>query len=122
MARVDWEPGWFTKIDKEVDNFMEKIAEDVYDTMMVKVPVKTGALKADLDWEYNKTTKTARIGARSLPYAIWVEEGTHPHRIDTDSKKALAWKDGRHPVNHVNHPGATASNFMKESLYMERVA
>jgi hypothetical protein len=122
MARVEWETGWYQKIDKEVDNFMRFLARDVYDTMMYKVPVKTGKLKADLDWEYNETSKVARIGAVSVPYAIWVEEGTSPHRIDTNSKKALSWAGGEHPVNHVNHPGATASHFMKESLYVERVS
>jgi len=120
VGRIDWEPNWYQKIDKEVDNFMRRIAEDVYDTMMVKVPVKTGKLKEDLDWEYNTSTKVARVGAVSLPYAIWVEEGTYPHGIDPKVKKALWWDGLAHPVNHVNHPGATASHFMKESLYMER--
>lgn len=120
MGRVEWDKGWYEKIDRQIDNFMEDLAEDVYDTMVAKAPVKTGRLKEDLDWEYNPRTKVARIGARSVPYAIYVEEGTPPHSIDPKLKKALWWEGLAHPVNHVNHPGATASHFMKESLYKER--
>jgi hypothetical protein len=121
MSRVDWVPGWYERVDHEVDKFMEKIAKDVYHVMMVKVPVRTGHLKEDLDWEYNKATKTARVGAVSVPYAIYVEEGTKPHLIEpNDPKKALWWVGAQHPVYKVNHPGATATHFMKESLYSER--
>lgn len=120
MGRVEWDKGWYEKIDRQIDNFMEDLAEDVYDTMVAKAPVKTGRLKEDLDWEYNPRTKVARIGARSVPYAIYVEEGTPPHSIDPKLKKALWWEGLARPVNHVNHPGATASHFMKESLYKER--
>jgi hypothetical protein len=27
MARVEWEKGWYERIDHEVDNFMERLAE-----------------------------------------------------------------------------------------------
>jgi hypothetical protein len=124
MSRVVWEPGWYKRIDKEIDNFMEDLAKDVFEVMELKVPVRTGYLKADLDWEYHKSDKVARIGARTAPYAIWVEEGTYPHPIDPNTKETgkqyLWWEGARHPVKHVEHPGATATHFMKESLYMER--
>ncbi len=121
MSRVDWVPGWYDRIDTRIDDFMEKIAKDVYHTMKLKVPVKTGYLKADLDWEYSKATKTARVGAVSAPYAIYVEEGTFPHTITPNVKKALWWEGAAHPVYKVDHPGATATHFMKESLYLERL-
>lgn len=120
MGRVEWDKGWYQKIDRQIDNFMEDLAEDVYETMVRKAPVKTGRLKEDLAWEYDSRSKVARIGAQSVPYAIYVEEGTAPHGIDPKIKKALWWEGLAHPVNHVNHPGATASHFMKESLYKER--
>lgn len=120
MARIDWDTGWYQKIDKEIDNFMEDLAGDVLEDMIINAPVRTGQLKADLDKEYDSRTKTARVGARSVPWAIWAEEGTAPHRIETNDKKALAWNNGRHPVNHVNHPGAEATHFMKNALYKER--
>lgn len=120
MARVEWVPGWYDRVDHAVDGFMEDLAKDVYRVMKITVPVKTGFLKSDLDWEYDKTTKTARIGAATAPYAIWVEEGTFPHVIEPNAKKALWWEGAAHPVYHVDHPGATATHFMKEALYSER--
>lgn len=45
MARVEWVPGWYDRIDHEVDNFMEKVSKEVYHRMMRKVPVRTGHLK-----------------------------------------------------------------------------
>lgn len=120
MSRVDWDTGWYEKIDRNIDRFMEDLAEDVLQTMIATSPVKTGRLKADLDKEYDNRSKVARIGARSVPWAIWAEEGTRPHSIDPVNKKALWWEGAAHPVNHVNHPGGTASHFMKNALYKER--
>lgn len=120
MGRVDWEPGWYERIDKEVDNFMDHLAGDVLEDMQTHVPIRTGALLADLDKEYDKHTKVARIGARSVPYAIYVEEGTPPHEIWPDKKQALWWEGTNHPHNMVHHPGATATHFMKNALYKER--
>lgn len=122
MARVEWDTGWYEPIDESIDVFMDHLAGDVLDDMIATAPVRTGQLKEDLDKEYDNRTKVARIGAKSVPWAIWAEEGTQPHRIDTDSKKALAWAGGRHPVNHVNHPGAEATHFMKNALYKERTS
>lgn len=120
MSKVVWEPGWYERIDHEVDNFMERLAKDVHKDMVEHAPVRTGALKADLDWEYNKRHKMARIGAATVPYAIYVEEGAGPHPIDPRYKKALWWEGAAHPVNHVNHPGTPATHFMKNALYKER--
>jgi hypothetical protein len=121
MARVDWDTGWYQKIDKEIDNFMEKLAGDVLDDMIAHAPVRTGALKEDLDKEYDNKSKVARVGAKSVPYAIYVEEGTPPHVIRPNSRKALDWGDALHPVSVVNHPGAEATHFMKAALYKERL-
>jgi len=120
MGRVDWEPGWYERIDKEIDNFMEKLAEDVLQDMIIHAPYRTGALKADLDKEYDNRSKVARIGAKSVPYAIYVEEGTPPHVIRAKNKKALDWNGSLHPMKDVDHPGASATHFMKNALYKER--
>jgi len=120
MGRVDWEPGWYQRIDKEIDNFMEKLAEDVLQDMIIHAPFRTGALKEDLDKEYDNRSKVARIGAKSVPYAIYVEEGTPPHVIRAKNKKALDWAGSRHPMKDVDHPGAAATHFMKNALYKER--
>lgn len=119
MARVDWDRGWYNRIDRSIDEFMDDLAEDVLQDMIQHVPVKTGRLVNDLAWE--RVGKVVRVGAKSVPYAIWVEEGTSPHPIDPKMPAyALWWAGAPHPVNHVNHPGATATHFMKNALYKER--
>jgi len=125
MGRVDWDTGWYEKIDRNIDHFMVDLADDVLQTMIATAPVKTGRLKADLDKEYDNRSKVARIGARSVPWAIYAEEGTPRHEIFPKGKEqgganALWWPGARHPVNYVDHPGGTASHFMKEALYKER--
>jgi hypothetical protein len=122
MGRVDWDTDWYEPIDKSIDLFMERLADDVLDDMIATAPVKTGRLKEDLDKEYNTHTKVARVGAKSVPWAIWAEEGTPPHRIESKDKKALWWAGAQHPVNVVNHPGGEASHFMKNALYKERTS
>jgi hypothetical protein len=94
--------------------------------MIETSPVKTGRLKADLDKEYNNSTKVARVGAKTVPWAIWAEEGTPRHDIfpkgPPEGKKALWWPGASHPVNYVDHPGGEASHFMKNALYRERTS
>ena len=126
MARIEWDDGWYQKIDKEIDNFMEKVAEDVLDDMVATAPVKTGRLKEDLAMEYNSQTKVARVGAKTVPWAIYAEEGTPRHDIFPKGREkggadALWWPGAAHPVNYVDHPGGEASHFMKNSLYKERM-
>lgn len=122
MARIDWDTDWYEPIDKSIDALMVHIADDVLDDMITHAPVKTGRLKEDLDQEYNSHTKVARVGAKSVPWAIWAEEGTPPHIIEPTNKKALWWEGARHPVNIVDHPGGEASHFMKNALYKERTS
>lgn len=118
MARIEWVPGWEQKLDNAVGRFMRELADDVLDDMQRGCPVDTGRLKADLDNEVHGNY--ARIGAVSVPYAIYVEEGTAPRVITPEEQKALHWADAPHPVNKVMHPGTEASNFMKEALYRRR--
>lgn len=118
MARVEFVPGWETHMDSAISKFVEKIADDVLADMRQHCPVDTGALLADLGSEVQG--KTARIGARSVPYAIYVEEGVGPHEITPNSAGALFWPGAPHPVDHVMHPGQDATHFMKNALYKER--
>lgn len=118
MARVDWDNGWYKKIDASVNEFMDDLGEDVLDTMIRTCPVDTGYLIQDLAKE--RVGKVVRVGAKTAPHAIWVEEGTPPHVITPDTKGALWWEDAPHPVKRVNHPGAEATHFMKRALYQER--
>ncbi len=125
MGRIDWDNGWYQKIDKEIDNFMEYLAGDVLDTMIATAPVLTSRLKEDLAKEYDNRSKVARIGAKTVPWAIYAEEGTPRHDIFPKGKEegganALWWPGAKHPVNYVDHPGGEATHFMKNALYKER--
>lgn len=118
MARVEFVPGWEKKLDNAISDFMKDLADDVLDDMRRFCPVDTGRLKADLGDEVQG--KYARIGARSVPYAIYVEEGVGPHIIEPNSAEALYWPGATHPVEEVHHPGYEGRHFMKRALYRKR--
>lgn len=118
MTRVEFVPGWELKLDSAIHDFMQELASDVLTDMREHCPVDTGALLADLDSEV--IGKEARIGAVSVPHAIYAEEGVGPHIITTNSAGALFWPGAQHPVNEVHHPGYVGSHFMKKALYKER--
>lgn len=118
MARIVWDAGWREKLDKKVHDFIEDLAEDVLQDMIIHCPVDTGALIMDLDKEVKGLD--ARIGAKSVPHAIWVEEGVSPHRITPNTAGALWWEGARHPVKAVNHPGYPGTHFMKNALFKAR--
>lgn len=116
--RVRMEPGWEKHVDRAAHEFLVDLSQDVLRNMRETCPVDTGALLADLDCEVSGLH--ARIGARSVEHAIFVEEGTAPHVIEPDEKDALYWAGAAHPVKRVHHPGTPATHFMRESLYRER--
>lgn len=118
MARIVWDTGWEQKLDREITKFVEHLASDVLKDMRIHCPVDTGELLADLDAEVHG--KVARIGARSVPHAIYAEEGAGPHIIEPNVKNALWWVGLAHPVNLVHHPGMEGTHFMKKALYKER--
>jgi hypothetical protein len=116
--RIQFEPGWPAKLEPEVSRYVSELAQDVYNSMVVLCPKDTGRLLADLDWEVDGTT--ARIGAKTVDYAYFVEEGTRPHTITPNSKGSLWWAGAQHPVYKVDHPGFVGSHFMRKSLYQAR--
>lgn len=118
MTRIDWDNGWTQKLDGAINDFMADLAHDVLIDMRIGCPVDTGELLFDLDAEV--IDKVARIGAKSVPHAIYAEEGVGRHEIKPNEKKALYWEGARHPVNKVNHPGMKGTHFMKNALYKER--
>jgi hypothetical protein len=118
MGRVVMAPGWRQNLNRHVSDFMKDLAKDVLDDMQRYCPIDTGTLRADLDYEVHGGY--ARIGARSVPHAIFAEEGVGPHVIRPNSMEALHWTGARHPVESVNHPGYPGSHFMKRALYQKR--
>lgn len=118
MTRIDWDNGWTQKLDGAINDFMAEIAHDVLVDMRIGCPIDTGELLFDLDAEV--IDKVARVGAKSVPHAIYAEEGAGRHEIKPNTKKALYWEGARHPVNVVDHPGMKGTHFMKSALYKER--
>lgn len=101
-----------------------KIAEPIYQKAIVATgfifqknnlkddptPWKTGNLLQSFRFS------TQRLVARYFPtarYAIWVHEGTRPHKI-TAKGRALAWEGagGMMFAKSVQHPGTKANPFM----------
>lgn len=115
---IDVNPNWPKHLEAAAHDFLKHIAREVHRDMVRNAPVNTGRLRNDLDWEVNGLK--ARVGARTVDYAIFVEEGTSPHTIKAKSGGALAWEGAEHPVNSVNHPGANATYFMRRALYKKR--
>jgi hypothetical protein len=120
MARVEMARDWKAKLRPHVHEFMKDLAGDVLRDMRQNCPVNTGALKSDLAAEVDGYY--ARIGARSVEYAIYVEEGAGPHPINPNMPAyALFWEGLAHPIPRVPmHPGSPATHFMREALYKER--
>ena len=115
---IDVSPNWPKHLEAAAHDFLSRIAREVHRDMVRNAPVKTGRLRNDLDWEVNGLK--ARVGARTVDYAIFVEEGTSPHSIKAQTGGALSWDGAEHPVNSVNHPGSDASYFMRRALYKKR--
>lgn len=113
--RIVMEPGWEQKLDHAAHEYLNDIAQDVFNNMRATCPVDTGELLNDLACEVDGLD--ARIGAASVEHAIYVEEGTAPHVIEAHGNGALYWAGAAHPVKRVNHPGTAATHFMKRALY-----
>lgn len=118
MARIEWDKDWHQKMDREIHNFMVDLSNSVLNDMVAGCPVDTGELINDLDAQV--IGKDARVGAATVPHAIYVEEGAGRHQITPRVKKALWWEGAAHPVQEVDHPGSPATHFMKNALYRER--
>ena len=115
---VDVSPNWPKNLRRAAQQFLTEIAREVHRDMVRYAPVETGRLRNDLDWEVNGLK--ARVGARTVPYAIFVEEGTGPHIIKAKAGGALNWEGVEHPVNTVHHPGTRATYFMRRAVYKKR--
>ncbi|MGW3421289.1 HK97 gp10 family phage protein [Streptomyces phaeochromogenes] len=115
---INVSPNWPKHLREAAQDFLTDIAKEVHRDMVRYAPVNTGRLRNDLDWEVNGLK--ARVGARTVEYAIFVEEGTSPHSIKAKNGGALNWPGASHPVNEVNHPGTQASWFMRRATYQKR--
>jgi HK97 gp10 family phage protein len=78
MDGVVFEPGWEKHLAAPIAEMLESVSKEVLDDMKSLVPVRTGALQDDLDYEVGVEdgVPTARVGAKSLDYSVYVELGT----------------------------------------------
>lgn len=62
----------------------------------------------------------ARIHTENrVKHAIWMEDGTKPHRIPKNGETILSWvKNGRRITirGHVQHPGTKAYHIIRDAL------
>ena len=101
-----------------VEAAVGQAAEDLQGRAQGATPVDTGTLRASIHVEGPKVggtevTAMVKTGGESSEYAIFVHEGTGPHKI-TAHGKALAF-DG-HFAKSVNHPGTPAFKFLERPL------
>ena len=118
MTRIEWDKDWPKRMDKEIHDFMVDLSNSVLNDMVAGCPIDSGELVNDLDAQV--IGKDARVGAATVPHAIYAEEGAGPHEIWPNTKKALWWEGAGHPRVMVNHPGMEGAHFMKGALYRER--
>lgn len=94
-------------------------ANDLVRRAQATVTVRTGTLRASIQTSGAVSAgdgATARVftGAESSAYAVFVHEGTGPHRIEPVNGKALAFNGI--VVKYVNHPGTRAQRYLSRPL------
>ena len=96
------------------ENVIVPWAKAVTDAAKRNVPVDSGDLQEDIDYEIVSDTE-ARIGS-DLDYAASVELGSRPHIIRARAGGVLT--DGSEFFGpEVNHPGTPAQPYLRPALY-----
>jgi hypothetical protein len=77
--------------------------------------VDTGTLRASL--YLSMETLGFKVGS-TLPYAVFVHEGTRPHTIRPNAAKVLRFKGAGGIVfaREVHHPGYKGNPFLREAM------
>ena len=97
-----------------IERFIERLADRTEEVMYEKAPERTGRLKKSIR-KIVKPNK-AVIGP-TVPYAIYVEYGTRPHKIRPVRARALRFEvEGRVVfAARVLHPGTRPQPFVRET-------
>jgi len=99
---------------------LNNAGQEVLRTAQAFAPVKTGALRAQIE----KTIKLSTSGPVVVTIrskgkkAVWMERGTSPHTIAPKNGKFLKFSAGGKTVfaRVVHHPGTKAYEYMKNAL------
>lgn len=97
-----------------------KRAKRVQRHAKMQVPIRTGRLKRSIKvykHERYVNGQGIRIGT-SVPYASFVHDGTKPHLIIPNNKRALKFtKKGQVIITkRVNHPGTRPNRFLADNV------
>lgn len=113
----------------QVANRLKEVATEITGVAKVICPRKTRELTKSINWVMRQEGSglVAYVGTNK-EYAIFVHEGTGPHRIKARGKKALAfdWANGPSGVTRskrtgkvvrkfVNHPGTKGRPFLTDA-------
>jgi hypothetical protein len=73
--------------------------------------------KGDLEGSFKSQDLTITVSA-GAPYAVFVEEGTRPHKIRPRFRKSLRWpvEGGFAFAKEVDHPGTRAVHFLRGAM------
>lgn len=97
---------------------------DIYGQALTNyAPFKSGRFASTIRGSETRGNGTIRLRFTGEgPLAGWLIRGTGPHLIQGNDKLAFYWeKIGSHVVfNHVNHPGAKATDFVRKALDASR--
>lgn len=99
-----------------VVRFLWRTGHQIRNRASIYCNVDTGRLRSSL---YVVTTArpSVRVGS-NVNYAVYVHEGTGPHRIYPVSKKALRWvgPTGAVYAKHADHPGYHGNPFLRDAM------
>jgi hypothetical protein len=103
--------GIYRELERRADR-VEQLALAAYEPHRKSGDYGRGFRKERVRIRGNAAVRLINIDSK----AAILEGGSRPHVIEPNTKKALAWPGGMHPVRRVNHPGTPAYHFMRNAL------
>ncbi|MCJ7423557.1 HK97 gp10 family phage protein [Candidatus Bathyarchaeota archaeon] len=104
------------KVGKEMRaKLVQMLTDHAYELMSQKAPVRTGALRASI----TKTVSATKGSVEpTVPYAVYVSEGTRPHEIRPVNASCLAFNTlgGFVFTRLVRHPGTRPNPYIAEAF------
>jgi len=103
------------KFPAELRRFVNNVGDFAFTEMKIRAPFKSGKMRRSI----RKTVLglEVKIGP-TVPYAVFVEEGTVAHDIYPVNARALRFEVAGKVVfaMHVRHPGTKPQPFVRETL------
>lgn len=104
------------------DRHIKRKAEAVAVMARSLAPVRTGATKASIKADQNRTEKGrytfGYTVSANTPYVAYVHEGTGPSPRWPNARKVMKWQGIVGPIyrDFVMHPGTPAQPFLRDAL------